>query len=310
MPITKTCARCRSEYIQRCHQRVGRHLRPAGRLPAGCRLRADPVPGVPGVFAGLPVPGVRRYLHQGAAGSPQAHWGARAVRGGRHRQPAFQARMFSKAWSRCTPSTTCPKMSTCSAYDELYRVLAPGEQRCGGQRLAREPPDEAAATRWCAWAIRLRNLSASLAGKGNRAARSAPKETGIAEKPHLPRARSSTGTTPPGCESEVGSRMPVEILVWRSVSVRFLRSLIHPWLGGRYWLRLLYRLEERYPQLVRREWAVSADCDQEKQGWNDRDEAWRHDGMDMTKLFWSPAEPGRLARSSSRSCCASTTLPS
>ncbi len=41
--------------------------------------------------------------------------------------------------------------------------------------------------------------------------------------------------------------MPVEILVWRSVSVRFMRSLIHPWLGGRYWLRLLYRLEERYP---------------------------------------------------------------
>jgi hypothetical protein len=31
------------------------------------------------------------------------------------------------------------------------------------------------------------------------------------------------------------------------VSVRFMRSLIHTWLGGRYWLRLLYRLEERYP---------------------------------------------------------------
>jgi hypothetical protein len=41
--------------------------------------------------------------------------------------------------------------------------------------------------------------------------------------------------------------MPVEILVWRSVSVRFLRSLIHPWLGGRLWLRLLFWLEERYP---------------------------------------------------------------
>ncbi len=51
----------------------------------------------------------------------------------------------------------------------------------------------------------------------------------------------------PGCSSEVGSRMPVEILVWRSVSVRFLRTLIHPWLGGRFWLRLLYRLEERFP---------------------------------------------------------------
>jgi hypothetical protein len=39
-----------------------------------------------------------------------------------------------------------------------------------------------------------------------------------------------------------------EIRVWRSVSVRFLRSLIQPWLGGRLWLRLLYWMEERRPQ--------------------------------------------------------------
>jgi len=49
-------------------------------------------------------------------------------------------------------------------------------------------------------------------------------------------------------KTEVGSRMPVEILVWRSASVRFLRSLIHPWLAGRYWLRLLFWLEQRYPR--------------------------------------------------------------
>lgn len=48
-------------------------------------------------------------------------------------------------------------------------------------------------------------------------------------------------------QSVVGAEMPLEIFVWRSVSVRFLRTLIHPWLGGRYWLRLLYWLEERYP---------------------------------------------------------------
>lgn len=48
-------------------------------------------------------------------------------------------------------------------------------------------------------------------------------------------------------QSVIGAEMPLEIFVWRSVSVRFLRTLIHPWLGGRYWLRLLYWLEERYP---------------------------------------------------------------
>lgn len=48
--------------------------------------------------------------------------------------------------------------------------------------------------------------------------------------------------------SEVGAWMPVRILVWRSVTVRFMRALIHRWLGGRFWLRLLYWLEERYPE--------------------------------------------------------------
>jgi SAM-dependent methyltransferase len=48
-------------------------------------------------------------------------------------------------------------------------------------------------------------------------------------------------------QSVVCAEMPLEILVWRSASVRFLRTLIHTWLGGRYWLRLLYWLEERYP---------------------------------------------------------------
>jgi hypothetical protein len=41
--------------------------------------------------------------------------------------------------------------------------------------------------------------------------------------------------------------IPVEIRVWRSVSVRWLRALIHGAALGRFWLRLLYRLEERFP---------------------------------------------------------------
>jgi len=48
-------------------------------------------------------------------------------------------------------------------------------------------------------------------------------------------------------KNEVGSLMNTEILVWRSVSVRFLRALIHPSLGGKFWLKLLYSLEEKYP---------------------------------------------------------------
>jgi hypothetical protein len=42
--------------------------------------------------------------------------------------------------------------------------------------------------------------------------------------------------------------MPVEIRVWRSVSVRFLRTFIHDGKGGRQLLRLLAWLEERFPR--------------------------------------------------------------
>jgi len=45
----------------------------------------------------------------------------------------------------------------------------------------------------------------------------------------------------------LGDEIAMEIYVWRSASVRFLRALIHPWLGGRLWLKLLYWLEEIAP---------------------------------------------------------------
>ena len=47
-------------------------------------------------------------------------------------------------------------------------------------------------------------------------------------------------------QREIGERMPIKILVWRSVSVRFLKAYVHAKLGGKYFLRLLYWLEERH----------------------------------------------------------------
>jgi SAM-dependent methyltransferase len=44
------------------------------------------------------------------------------------------------------------------------------------------------------------------------------------------------------------SGMDMQILVWRCVSVRFLRSVIHSMTGGKLWLRLLFGLEERFPE--------------------------------------------------------------
>ncbi len=46
---------------------------------------------------------------------------------------------------------------------------------------------------------------------------------------------------------EVGEDVPLTIWVWRSVTVRFLRTFVHGRRGGRGLLRLLFWLEERFP---------------------------------------------------------------
>jgi ubiquinone/menaquinone biosynthesis C-methylase UbiE len=52
--------------------------------------------------------------------------------------------------------------------------------------------------------------------------------------------------TPERLKEILGGGIPYEIRCWRSVSVRFLRAVIHPVLAGKLFLRLLYRLEDRY----------------------------------------------------------------
>ncbi len=49
-------------------------------------------------------------------------------------------------------------------------------------------------------------------------------------------------------DDQIGRLMPLEVRVWRSVSVRFLRTFIHDGKGGRALLRLLAWLEERFPR--------------------------------------------------------------
>lgn len=45
----------------------------------------------------------------------------------------------------------------------------------------------------------------------------------------------------------LGGDFPITIRVWRSVSVRFLRAMIQPSLLGKFWLKILYMKEERFP---------------------------------------------------------------
>ncbi len=42
-------------------------------------------------------------------------------------------------------------------------------------------------------------------------------------------------------KQELAGSVPIRILVWRSASVRFLRTFIHPWLGGKLIFALVIR---------------------------------------------------------------------
>jgi len=51
-------------------------------------------------------------------------------------------------------------------------------------------------------------------------------------------------------KSALKGQLPFKILVWRSVSTHFLRTMIQPEWGGRFWLRFLYCLEEVFPRFL------------------------------------------------------------
>ncbi len=46
--------------------------------------------------------------------------------------------------------------------------------------------------------------------------------------------------------------MPFDILVWRSVNVAFLRAVIYPEWGGKFWLKVIYGLETIFPRWLGR----------------------------------------------------------
>jgi ubiquinone/menaquinone biosynthesis C-methylase UbiE len=54
--------------------------------------------------------------------------------------------------------------------------------------------------------------------------------------------------TPEWLKREIGSRYPLEIRPWRSLSTRLLRWFVHPRLGGKLFLRFVFRLEDAFPR--------------------------------------------------------------
>ena len=141
-----------------------------------------------------------------------------------------------------------PEQEHLQAYSELHRTLAQGASAV----VVNGWPTSSLMKRFeplVRISVRLRNLLNRLQGKET--ARKARKEAvrqDVGAENEIPKGTFTQRHDVAWVRNEVGARMPVEIYVWRSASVRFMRALIHPWLAGSLWLRLLYWLEERNPR--------------------------------------------------------------
>lgn len=138
-----------------------------------------------------------------------------------------------------------PLAEQARAYGELHRVLKPGSTAVVVNGWTDSP-----LMRRLDWLVRgMERLGAAVArwrGKSAAAPAISPEKTPVAKD-------DTTGTfinklDPAWLESNIGGNMRYQLYPWRSVSVRFLRAVIHGPTGGRLWLRLLFWLEERFPR--------------------------------------------------------------
>jgi SAM-dependent methyltransferase len=134
------------------------------------------------------------------------------------------------------------------AFREMVRVLKPGMSGVVVYNWGRSSLISRG-TRWIAdRAFRTRRWGARvIRGRGDPPAADRAPGFPAAELPHQ-----ATGTFTHTHDyrwalQALGDLPGLEIRVWRTVGVQFLRAVIHPRLGGRWLLRLLYWLEERAP---------------------------------------------------------------
>jgi SAM-dependent methyltransferase len=139
-----------------------------------------------------------------------------------------------------------PEEEHLHAYQELYRVLAPGRSAVVVNGWSSPP-----LTRLLEAPLRLQKSLRKLRRKvfSHSAAAAGLEEDGLAtgQKKEIPKGTFVQKKNAAWLKRTLGQQMALEILVWRSVSVRFLRAYIHPGLAGCWWLRRLYRLEECFP---------------------------------------------------------------
>jgi SAM-dependent methyltransferase len=234
------------EYIQRCHLRVNRHLQRPGKylLDAG----SGPIQ-YPAYLTYMEGYQYRLCLDISIVALKEA----RQRIGNRGlfvvadvANLPFQTDVFDGIVSLHTLHHL-PLTEQQKAYQDLNRVLAPNRTAVLVNGWTRTPLME----RW-AWLVRgMERLSGWVSKLKTQEPIQETPEKKKAETKAEPQKKEKTGTFVEKLDADWLRRelagKDLKILVWRSVSVRFLRAVIHPFLAGKLWLKLLYALEEKNP---------------------------------------------------------------
>jgi ubiquinone/menaquinone biosynthesis C-methylase UbiE len=124
------------------------------------------------------------------------------------------------------------------AYQELYRVLSPDSTA-----VVVNGWTDSALTGWLERVVKTINRTRRKLGKSAGTVKKDKRADQVREKGTFVQKYNAAWL-----KSELSGVVPIEILVWRSASVRFLRTFIHQGLGGKQLLRWLFALEEKYPR--------------------------------------------------------------
>lgn len=243
------------EYIHRCHMRVKRHLAPEGRylLDAGSGpVQYPEYLTYSEAYHARVCMDISIVALQEARKRLGAH--GKYVVGDVSHLP-FKDEVFDGIVSLHTIHHV-PLEDKVPAYEDLYRTLSPGKRMVVVNGWSRSP-----------LMIRLRPVM-RLMQRAHQWWFRKIKRQQVQTKAEQGRAQISEADSGKGAKKRVGTyvqkldakwlsealsgKMDYQILVWRSVSVSFLRSVIYPEWGGRFWLKVLFWLEERFPKFFGR----------------------------------------------------------
>lgn len=243
------------EYIHRCHMRVNKHISPEGRylLDAG----SGPVQ----------YPEYLTYSENYHARvcmdiSIVALQEARKKLGDHGRYVVadiahlpFKSNAFDGIVSLHTIHHV-PMEDKVPAYEELYRTLTPGNSMVVVNGWTKSPLMDRLSgftnfmKRLRGWW--LRNIKKKKVKQGDIQKQSDIEFEEGEESSETPAGTYVQKLTVSWLTQALQDKMDYEIFVWRSVSVRFLRSVIYPDWGGKFWLKVLFFIEELFPRLLGR----------------------------------------------------------